>query len=386
MDYLFRLIFRNVFRHPLRTGLTMVGIVVAITAFGLLRTVVSAWYAGAEATSATRLVTRNAISLTFPLPISYLHKIRRISGVASVSYASWFGGVYISEKNFFAQFAVEPRSYFNLYPELILAPEQMKAFLRDRRGAVSGRKLANQYGWKIGDVIPIRGTIYPGNWSFVLRGLYVGADKKTDERQFFFHWDYLNESQRKTAGRPGDQVGIYLIGLDHAEEAAAVSNEIDHAFKNSLAETLTETEKAFQLEFISMTEAILVVIQSMSFIVIIILMTVMANTMAMTVRERGREYATLKALGFGARYIAALIFGESLLITLTAGSAGIILTYPVADFFAGKMETLFPVFNVADETAWMALAAASLVGLVAAVLPTWRAVTAPILEGLGSLG
>lgn len=386
MAYLLKFIFRNLFRHRLRSVLTGIGMIVAIVAFGLLRTVVDAWYAGADASSATRLITRNAISLVFPLPISYENKIRQVDGVTSVSYANWFGGIYISEKNFFPQFAIAPQSYLDLYPEYVLSEDEKSAFLRDRQGAIAGSMVAAEYGWKPGDVIPIRGTIYPGDWNFVLRGIYRGAEKKTDETLFFFHWDNLNERLKKAQASRAEHVGIYVVGIKDPSLAAQISTEVDEIFRNSLAETLTETEKAFQLGFVAMTEAIVTVIQIVSFVVIAIILAVMANTMAMTARERKGEYATLKALGFGPSYIVALIFGESLMISLSAGMAGIFFTYPAADFFATKVGTLFPVFDVAHETAWMSLGVALLVGLVAAAIPAWRAVIVPVTEGLASIG
>ncbi|HMJ50332.1 MAG TPA: ABC transporter permease, partial [Burkholderiales bacterium] len=296
--YLLKLVIRNALRHKLRTGLTLLGIVVAILAFGLLRTVVNAWYAGAENTSASRLITRNAISLVFSLPITYEEKIRRITGVSGVSHANWFGGVYVSEKNFFPQFAIEAPTYLELYPEYILSEEQKKAFLLDRKGAIIGKKLAERFGWKVGDVVPLRGTIFPGTWTFTVRGIFRGVEKKTDTSQFFFHWDYWNETLKQTVPRRANYVGLYIVGLSHPEHAAQVSREIDDTFKNSLAETLTETEKAFQLSFVEMTEAILIAIQIVSIVIIAIIMAVMANTMAMTARERATEYATIKALGF----------------------------------------------------------------------------------------
>ncbi|MFA4920162.1 MAG: hypothetical protein WC581_13075, partial [Thermodesulfovibrionales bacterium] len=151
--HIFKLIFRNAFRHKLRTFLTVLGVTIAILAFGLLRTVISAWYAGVEASSATRLVARNAVSLVFPLPLSYKDKIRQIEGVKGVSYGTWFGGIYIDEKNFFANYAMEPKTYLAMYPEIIIPSEQMTAFLRDRKGAVAGRKLVERFGWKIGDIV-----------------------------------------------------------------------------------------------------------------------------------------------------------------------------------------------------------------------------------------
>ena len=376
------LIFRNALRHKLRTLLTVVGIVVAIVAFGLLRTVVDAWYAGANASSSARLVTRNAVSLVFSMPLTYAQKIRQIDGVAAVSWANWFGGVYISERNFFPQFAIEPASYLDMYPEFVLTPEQRRAFINDRAGAVVGRKLASEYGWKVGDTIPLRGTIFPGTWTFTLRGIYEGADKSTDESTMFFHWGYLNETIKRGSPRRADQTGVYIVQLDDPDRAAEVSSAIDAAFANSLAETRTETEKAFQLGFIAMTEAILLAIEAVSFIVIVIIMAVMANTMAMTARERYGEYATLKALGFSNAFVSLLIFAESLGIALAGGLIGIALTLPVAEVFAGAVGTLFPVFLVSSATMLMQVACAAVIGIVAAALPAWRASRVRIVEGL----
>ncbi|SCY17038.1 putative ABC transport system permease protein [Nitrosospira sp. Nl5] len=381
-----KLILRNTLRHTLRTGLTVLGLVVAILAFGLLRTVVDAWYSGAESASSTRLVTRNAISLVFPLPINYQERIRRIEGVTAVSHASWFGGVYVTEKNFFPQFAVDAKTYFDLYPEYLISPDEMKAFGADRKGCMIGRKVANTYGFKIGDTVPLRGTIYSGAWSFTVRAIYDGAEAGTDTSQFFFHWDYLNETIKKAASRRTDHVGVYVIEISDADRAAEISTEVDAMFRNSLAETLTETEKAFQLGFVSMTEAIVVAIRIVSFVVIFIILAVMANTMAMTARERIREYAMLKALGFGPRFLAGLIYGESLAIALTGAAVGILLTFPVADKFSKQVGTLFPVFGVSVETVYMQAAAAIAVGIAAAVLPALRAARVPIVEGLRSIG
>ena len=379
-------VLRNAFRHKLRTTLTMVGIIVAIVAFGLLRTIVDAWYAGAEATSSARLITRNAISLVFALPLNYAQKIRQVDGVAGVSWANWFGGVYITESNFFPQFAVDAATYLDLYPEYQFKPEEKKAFQVDRQGAVVGRKLADQYGWKIGDQIPLRGTIYPGTWTFTLRGIYDGADAKVDESQFLFHWNYLNETVKARFPRRGDMAGVYIVEIRDPGQAAEISARVDATFKNSLAETLTETEKAFQLGFVAMTEAILVAIQAVSFVVIIIIMAVMANTMAMTARERYSEYATMKALGFGGGFVAMLIIAESLCIALFGGLVAVALTFPVADIFGTAMGTLFPVFFVSHETMLMQVGAALVVGLVASAVPAWRVGRIRIVDGLRSVG
>ncbi len=384
--YYLKLIIRNALRHKLRTGLTVLGIVVAILAFGLLRTVVDAWYAGAEAASKTRLVTRNSISLVFSLPLTYASRIRQIDGVKAVSHANWFGGVYVTEKNFFPQFAVQAATYFDLYPEFVVPPDQMREFMRDRKGALVGRKLVNTYGFRIGDAVSLRGTIFPGTWEFVVRGIYDGAEPKTDTSQFFFQWDYLNETLKKAAPRRANSVGVYIISLASSDRAAEVAAAVDKTFKNSLAETLTETEQAFQLGFVSMTEAIVVAIKIVSFLVIFIIMAVMANTMAMTVRERMAEYATLKALGFGPRHLTVLIFGESLAIAGFGAAIGIALTFPVADKFGKALGSLFPVFNVNPETIYMQIAASLSVGVIAALVPCVRAARIRIVDGLRSIG
>ncbi len=376
------LVLRNAFRHKLRTALTVVGIVVAITAFGLLRTIVDAWYAGANASSSARLITRSSVSLVFSLPLTYAQKIRQVPGVQSVSWANWFGGVYISERNFFPQFAIDAPTYLGMYPEFLLTAAERKAFLTDRKGAIVGRKLAEQYGWSVGDQIPLRGTIYPGTWTFNLRGIYDGVDKGTDQSTMYFHFDLLNETIKKLYPRRGDQAGVFVVQLRDPAQAAEVSGAIDATFRNSLAETLTETEKAFQLSFVAMTEAILLAIQAVSFVVIVIIMAVMANTMAMTARERSAEYATLKALGFSNAFVGMLIFAESIGIALLGGLLGIAATFPIANAFAEQMGTLFPIFFVSEQTVLMQAGAAVVVGVVAAALPAWRTARVRIIDGL----
>jgi putative ABC transport system permease protein len=384
--YILKLLLRNAFRHKLRTFLTILSITIAILAFGLLRTFISAWYAGAEASSASRLVTRNAISLIFPLPLSYKDKIRQIDGVKQFAWGSWFAGVYIDEKNFFANYAIDAKNYMALYPEFIFPPDQKKAFLSDRKGFCAGRKLIERYHWKIGDTVILKGTVYPGNWEFVLRGIYHGRDESTDERLFFFHWDYLNEALKKTASRRADQVGWYVVEVTDPNRAAEVAQAIDKTFKNSLAETLTETEKSFFLSFVSMVGAIIVAIQLVSFVVIIIITAVAANTMAMTARERIGEYAIFKTLGFRGWRIAGMIIGESLLITMIGCLFGIVLTPPAAKVFGKIVGTYFPTFRVEMETIYMDIGASILVGLCAAIIPTWRAVRIRIADGLRRIG
>jgi putative ABC transport system permease protein len=364
----------------------MVGLVVAICAFGLLRTIVDAWYNGVEGTSSTRLVTRNAISLTFPLPLAYAERIRSVEGVSSVSWSNWFGGIYVTERNFFPQFAIEPASYLALYPEYVLKDDEKKAFLLDQKGAITGRKLADQFGWKVGDQIALRGTIYPGTWTFTLRGIWDGVDAKTDESQLLFHWKLLSETTRKRINQNADYVGVFIVGIDQPSNAPLISQRIDDVFRNSRAETLTETEKAFQLGFVSMSEAILVAIRAVSVVIIVIIMAVMANTMTMTARERLAEYATLKALGFTPGFVVKLLFGESLVIALIGGGIGLLVTLPIAAAFARAVGTLFPVFIVSPLTMGLQMLASLAVGIIAAAWPAWKMSRLNIVNGLRHVG
>ena len=381
-----KVLFRNAFRNKLRTGLTILGITIAILAFGLLRTLISAWYAGVEASSATRLVTRNAVSIIFPLPHFYKDKIQQVNGVKTVSYGTWFGGVYGEEKNFFANFAVEARSFLDLYPEFIIPEDNKESFLKDQKGCVIGKKLAAKFGWKIGDIVTLKGTIFLGNWDFVVRAIYQGRDKDTDESQLFFHWNYLNEMSKKVLSPWADQVGYYMIGVARPEVAGDVAVAIDQIFKNSLAETLTETEKAFQQGFVAMSGAIVMAIQIVSFVVIFIIMAVVANTMAMTTRERIGEYAILKTLGFGGGHITALIFGESLVITIIGCLLGVAATFPGTKIISKELGTYFPVFNIGRETILLNFVAALTIAFVAAIIPTRRAIKIRIADGLRRIG
>lgn len=382
MLFVFRLIARNAWRHTLRTVLTVLGMVIAVLAFGLLRTFIDAWYSGAEAAAPNRVVTRNAVSLTFPLPLAYLERIRAVQGVKQVSYANWFGGVYKEPKNFFAQFAVEPASYLSVYPEMVLTDAEKADFIRDRRGCIVGAALAEKYGFKVGDSITLRGTIYPGEWTMVVRGIYRGATKQTNLLALFFHWDYINETLKKTAPRYANEVGIYVIEADQADNVAQVSLDVDAQFRNSSAETLTETEKAFQLSFIAMSDTIIAAIRVVAYVVVIIIMAVMANTMSMTARERTAEYATLKALGFTPAFVGGLILGESLFIAGLGGLLGVLLTTPVAQGAGWALRSVLPGFVASDTTLLLELAAALLVGLVAAIAPIRHVLKLRIVEGL----
>ena len=383
---LLKLILRNTLRQRLRAALTIFGMAVAILAFCLLRTVVDAWYAGVSAASPNRLVTRNAVSLIFPLPISYRQKIQQVPGVKQVAYANWFAGVYIDERHFFPRMAVGPDIFFDLFPEFLIPEDQLNAFQKQRNACIAGYKLVQKYGWKLGDTINLTGNIYPGDWQFVLRGVYRGATKTTDETQFFFRWDYLDEVIKKNMPHRSGYAGWYVVQIRNPFESGVISRTIDALFKNSWAETLTETEKAFQMGFVAMTDAIVIAVRIVSFVVIGVILLVLANTMTMTARERMPEYAVLKTLGFGNRFLFFLISGESVAIALLGGILGMILAFPVAHVFAKEMSTLLPVFHIHWKTLLFATILCLAIGLLAAVLPTWRAIRIRIASALSHVG
>ena len=387
--YILRFILKNTFRHKLRTALTIAGIAIAVMAFGFMRTIVEAWYAGVEASAANRMITRQSVSFIFPLPLSYRNQIERVPGVSQVSYANWFGGVYkdVSDwNNFFPRFAIDPETYFDLYPEFLVSPEELEAFRKERRACIVGAKLARQHQFRIGDIIPVEGDIYPGRWEFVVRGIYHGRDETIDETAMVFQWAYLNEQVReRQPGREG-QVGWYVLKVDDPSKMSEVSKKVDDLFFNSRAGTKTETEKEFQQSFVSMSSAIITSLKIVSFVVIGIILLVLANTMVMAARERTREYAVLKTLGYSSKHLFTLIGGESMFIAIIGGFLGVAITFPVARAFARAFPTFFPVFNVEPLTITLSISAALFAGVVAAVFPITRTLRATIVDGLRTLG
>jgi len=312
-----------------------------------------------------------------------------VPGVTAVSWANWFGGVYGNSndfKNFWPRMAVDPATWFTLYPEFIVPPDQFAAFQRDRNACIIGKKLASEKGFKIGDVITMAGDIYPGQWEFVVRGIYTGKDPSVDETQMFFQWDYLNEQvKQREPGRNVD-AGWYVMKVASAADMPAISATVDTAFTNSQAPTKTESERAFQQGFVSMSSAIITSLQVISFVIIGIILLVLGNTIVMAVRERTREYAILKTLGFTGRHVATFILGESLIIGLAGGVLGLALTYPIVQGVGHAVPTMFPVIGVSVFTAVLVLAVAAFAGLAAAVLPAMRAVRLSIVNGLRTVG
>jgi len=380
--FVLKLIFRNALRHKLRTFLTILGLALAVMAFGLIRTFITAWYSGAAASAPDRLVTRNAVSIIFTLPLSYKEQIEKIEGVKDVTYALWFGGIYIDPKNFFAQFGVDHNTFFRVFPEYLVPPDQMEAFVSERKAVIVGRKLADRFGWKIGDHITLIGTIYPGDWDFIIRGIYTGKEPSTDETSFIFRWDYVDETMRETwPGRAG-QVGWYALRIDNPNRAAEISQKIDARFDNSLAETLTETEKAFQMSFVQMAGTIIAGLQVISGLIIGVILLVLANTMAMSARERIPEYAYLKTVGFRPFHLIGLIGGESLLIAGLGGALGLLLLFIISKPITLAISNFFPIFKIETATIILTICAAFLVGIVSALFPIARAVRMRIVDGL----
>jgi putative ABC transport system permease protein len=382
-----KLIFKNSLRHKLRTSLTIIGIAIAVIAFVLLRTVVTAWYAGVEASAADRLIVRQAVSFIFPLPYAYKDKIENLPGIKTVSYANWFQGVYIDKNQFFARLAVDAETFFDVYPEFVLTKDELATFKAQRNSCVIGEDIAKKYNLKLGDVMTIDGDIYPGQWEFVVRGIYKPRDKTTDATQMVFHWKYLDERMREDSPIRGGDVGWYIIKIKDPNQSASISEKIDALFKNSRAETKTETERAFQQGFVQSTSAIITSMNVLSFVIIGIIMLVLGNTMIMSARERTREYAVFKTIGFSGNHIIGLIMGESFLISVFGAALGLFLTFPiVASFQEFIPKGFFPVFEIEPITVVFAVLSALLIGIAASIFPIQKALRTSIVEGFGFVG
>ena len=303
-----RLVWVNMKRKKVRTTLTIGSYAVALFLFGLLATVQAAFNQGVEVAGVDRLVSRNKISLIMPLPVAYRERILQMPGVAAVTYASWFGGVYQDEKNFFPQFAIDPATYLDMYPEFVVPPDQWAAFLADRQGCIVGRKTAEKYGFKIGDRVPIMSSIFGGTWEFVVCGIYDGRRAEDDTTQFWFRADYLEERRQWGKGL----VGWYVVRVEDPDLALPVARAIDERFANSPWETTTETERAFAAGFVKQMGNIQLLILSIGGVVFFTLLLVTGNTMAMAVRERTGEIGVLKTLGFTDGTVCSLVVAESM--------------------------------------------------------------------------
>ncbi len=371
----------NALRSKRRTILTVLSIVVSMFLFCTIRTVLTSFDASLETADAARLITRRSTSLTFFLPLSYKDRLTQIPGVTSVGYGVWFGGVYIDEKNFFAQYAVDADEYVPMYSEYLISPEEKETFRRERTACIIGEKLANKYGFRLGDQIPIKGTIFPGEWEFTVRGIARPRTKNLDTNFLLFRWDYLNE---RMGGL--NSVGWYVTKLSDPTRAGEVAKMIDATFANSPAETKTETEKAFQLGFITMLGNIRAVIYAVGTAIVIAIMLVSMNTMMMAARERTREVAVLKALGFNDRLVLGLVLTESLLIALTGGLLGTLLAKLVYQFSGFTGGGFFPSFLVTWGSIGRALGIATAMGILSGAIPAYNAARLKVVDALRHVG
>jgi len=378
----FQLIVKNATRHSLRTSLTILGVAIAVTAFCVIRSAIDAWYLNSRAASPDRLIVRNAVSLIFDLPLAYVDRIADVPGVTGVTHSTWFNGIYIDEKNFFAKFAVDHTTFFDLYPEYVIPPDQWEAFTRERNAAIVGRRLADRFGWEPGDAVRIIGDIYPGNWDFIIRGVYTGARDDINESQWFFRYDYIDERMKSEAPARAGHIGAIAVKTDDPGRAPEMSRAIDALFKNSLAETRTETEEAFRLSFVSMSSQIILGLRVISLLVIGVILLVLANTMAMAARERTNEYALLKTLGFRPFHIIGLVFGESVFVAASGAVLGLALAFLVLPLLEAGAGGFLPRIPLTETTLIFGAAAALAVGLLAAVFPTLRALLTPVVDGL----
>lgn len=382
-----KLLIKNALRHKLRTTLTVLGIGVAVGAFGLLRTVITSWYASVEVAAADRLITRQAVSFIFPLPYAYRDKIEKVPGVEKVTYLNWFQGVYIDKNQFFPRMAADANTLFDVYPEFVVSKEELEAFKKERNACVLGQDIANKYGLKIGDIMNIDGDIYPGQWQFVVRAIYKPRTPTVDGTQMFFHWEYLDERMKQDAPVRAGQVGWYAVKIKNPDDAAMISEQIDALFTNSASETKTETEKAFQNSFLKAYSAIITAINIMAILIIGVILLVLANTMIMSARERSSEYAVMKTLGFTGKHLFGLVTGESILIGLIGGVAGYFITvFFVNGFSLVVPKNYFPVFVLEDMTMIQEFAFAVIVGLIAGIIPVYHTIKTSIIDGFRHIG
>lgn len=374
-------ILRSTLRNKRRTVLTILSLVISLFLFCTLRTVITSLASSLESASTARLITRRSTSLTFMMPASYRDRLAQIPGVEDAAYMTWFGGVYIDERNFFAQFAVDPVRYLAMYPEYRLTPEEKDTFRRERTACIIGEKLAQKYGFKKGDRITLRGTIFQGTWDFTVCGIALPATPDLDTNWLLFNGEYLNQRMDDFG-----QVGTFVLKLKDPSRAGDIARIVDATFANSAAETKTETEKAFQLGFISMLGNIQAVIYALGSAIVIAIGLVSMNTMMMAARERTREIAVLKALGFNDRTVVGLVLAESLLITLVGGLLGAGLARLVFAFSNFTGGGFFQQFRVTDGTLAQAMGIALFLGLVSGLAPAWNAARLRIVDALRHSG
>ncbi|NJN64656.1 MAG: FtsX-like permease family protein [Acidobacteria bacterium] len=378
-------------RHNwVRTGSTVAAMTVCIFLFIVLRTLLAAIDAGLASSSDQRLITRHYVSLIFNLPISYEDRIRTVDGVELISQSNWFGGVYKDPKNFFPNFAVDPETYFAAYPEYVMKPEDYRAFLRDRRGAVVGREIADRFGWKIGDVFQMESTIptyrASGPLSFVVRAIYEKDEIRypgTNGQLMFFHWNYLYEASGRVASP-----GTFITVVSDPREAASIARKIDALFANSIAQTKTETEAAFRAGFLAQIGPLAFLLNAIGLAVTFTILIVTANTMSMAVRERRKEIAVLKTLGFPSWLVMGLVLAESLTLGCIGGLTGLVFGRAMIQVLPGvpvigDVVRSFPDFGLDPVVGTLAFGLAVTIAFSAGLFPAvlaYRTRTADLLR------
>jgi len=371
------LILANLLRKKTRTGLTAGSFAAALFLFGILAVVRGAFHQGVEVAGTDRLVVVNKVSIIQPLPLSYRDRLLRIPGVTQATFANWFGGVYQDERNFFPQFAIDPEGYRRMFTEFVIPDDQWQAFLADREGCIIGEGLAKRFHWKLGDRLPIKGTIFPGTWEFNVRGIYRGKRTQDDTTQFWFHWDYLDE---RTPLRKGF-VGWYTVRVANPDDAARVVKTIDEEFANSPWETKTDTEKAFAASWVKQMGNIEFLILTIGSVVFFTLLLVTGNTMAISVRERVRELAVFKAVGFSDGFVLILVMGETMLIAAAGGGAGLALA-KLFTLRGDPTHGLLPFFFLPTDAIVLGLTLALAVGFLAGILPALSAMRLRVVDAM----
>ncbi len=376
MKYL-ALVWANLKRKKLRTTLTIGSFVVALFLFGLLAAIKVAFTGSAGAAGVDRLSVINKISLIMPLPYSYRDRIRSVPGVSGVTFATWFGGVYQDEKNFFPQFAVDAETWLTVYSEYRVTPEARRAFLSDRQSCLVGSSLAKKFGFKPGDRIPLKGTIWTGTWEFNVAGTFEPATPEVDTTQMLFRYDYLEE--RRPFGK--GTVGWYVVKLADPDDAVRITKTIDGMFANSPYETLTQTEQAFAASFAKQMGNIELLALAIGSVVFFTLLLVAGNTMAIAVRERTGEIAVLKTIGYTDVGVLGLVLAESLLLAGQGGVIGLGLVMLVIPGL-GKAMPMIGSLVVPLSTLLAGLALTLAIGVAAGIIPAVMAMRLKVVDAL----
>ena len=374
------LLWSSLWRKKIRTIFTLLSIFIAFLLFGVLMTIRGAFSFGVEIAGIDRLVLIHKVSLIMPLPVSYLARLNTTEGVTMATHNTWFGGVYQDPANFFAQIAVEPEPFMKLYPEYQVPPEQMKAWLADRQGVMVGVDLAKRFGWKVGDRIPIVGTIWQPKqgqvWEFNIAGLYDG-ESGIDKTQFFFRYDYLDENRQQGEGL----VGWYIVKIGDPAAAQQMGATFDGMFANSSAETKTTTEKGFVEGFAKQVGDIGAIMIAITIAVLFTMILVAANTMAQSVRERTSEVGVLKTLGFSNASILVLVLSESVLIAVIGGGLGLLAAWAFVQQ-GDPTGGMLPIFVLPIRDVVLGGALIVTLGLLAGALPAMNAMNLKITDAL----